>query len=172
MIHHKKNHSSLRRKIIGTPFKSPPCKLFKQLSTPSKSPCIKRLKKNITFHVFPSASKCPSVSFEIIQNDKVLKCQNDQLESKIISEKCTGLSKSRRALLERFEDNSSISYSDKTGMIPVDNTSISDSVDTADIQALILKVLQQLKEHGLEKKIRYFLRIGTKGLIPDQQHCI
>lgn len=101
-----------------------------------------------------------------------MKCQNDQLESKIISEKCTGLSKSRRALLERFEDNSSISYSDKTGMIPVDNTSISDSVDTADIQALILKVLQQLKEHGLEKKIRYFLRIGTKGLIPDQQHCI
>lgn len=91
---HKNNTLILRRKIKGTPSKSPPCKVFKQRSTPSKSPFIKRLKKNTIFYVPPSVSKCPSVSFKIIKNDfdqespgssdKVLKCQNNQIESESI----------------------------------------------------------------------------------------
>jgi hypothetical protein len=117
---HKNNTLILRRKIKGTPSKSPPCKVFKQRSTPSKSPFIKRLKKNTIFYVPPSVSKCPSVSFKIIKNDfdqespgssdKVLKCQNNQIESESIGVKCTGPSKSRRALLERFENNTCVTF--------------------------------------------------------------
>lgn len=75
-------------------------------------------RKNIQLcYVFPSVSKCPSLSLEIIKwfrsrisQDiwKILKYQNNHLESKNIGEKCTWPSKSIRALFEQFENNASI----------------------------------------------------------------
>lgn len=66
------------------------------------------------------------------------------------------------ALLERVENNSNISYSDKTCIIPVIYC-ISDSVDTADIHTMILKVLQ-IKKHGLERRFVIFFELVQQGL--------